>query len=254
MLRRSADAVALALSWLTVLPLRGPSQIDRTVAGRAITAAPVAGVVLAAVSVAVGMLGYATGAPPLVTGLLCVGVLALATRGMHVDGLSDTADGLGCYGPPERAREIMHSGGAGPFGVVALLVVSGLQAVAFGTLAHGREWWALAFAVFAGRIAVVVACRRGWSAAPGSGFGTLVAGSQRTAVVVAWTTVAVVSAAVALPGPMWAGPVALVVILLASGLFTRHCVVRFGGVNGDVLGAVSEGTVAAVAVVAATLL
>ncbi|MEU5843171.1 adenosylcobinamide-GDP ribazoletransferase [Rhodococcus sp. NPDC047139] len=254
MVRNWLGAVALALSWLTVLPARGPAEIDRTVAGRAISMAPVAGCTLAAAAAATCLGAAALGAPPLVTGLLCVGVLTVGTRGMHIDGLSDTADGLGCYGPPERAREVMHSGGAGPFGVAALVVVLGLQAASFGALADAHAWWAVTCAVFTGRVAVVAACRRGVSAAPGSGFGALVSGTQGFVPIALWSLAAASLSAVCLPGPLWAGPLVVVVVLVAAVVFARHCSARFGGMNGDVLGAVSEGTVAAVAVAAATLI
>ncbi|MBH0121746.1 adenosylcobinamide-GDP ribazoletransferase [Rhodococcus sp. HM1] len=238
----------LALSWLTVLPVRGPADIDRAAAARAIRAAPVTGILLGAAAAGVLWLLLAAGCAPPLAGLLCVGFLAVATRGMHIDGLSDTADGLGCYGPPERAREVMHSGGAGPFGVATLVVVLGAQAWSFGILAEARAWPAVVLAVAAGRIAVVLACRNGIVASPGSGFGALVAGTQSWASVFGWPLLAAVAGVWCVPATAWLGPIVVLVALALSALFVRHCVVRFEGVNGDVLGAALEGTVAAVAI------
>ncbi|WP_068165117.1 adenosylcobinamide-GDP ribazoletransferase [Rhodococcus phenolicus] len=238
----------LALSWLTVLPVRGPADIDRSAATRAIRAAPVTGLLLGAATAVLLWLLVAAGCAPPLAGLLAVGFLAVATRGMHVDGLSDTADGLGCYGPPARAREVMHTGGAGPFGVVTLIVVLGAQAWSFGVLAEARAWPAVVLAVVAGRVAVVLACRIGIDAAPGSGFGALVAGTQSWSGVLGWPLLAAVAAVWCVPGRPWLGPVVVLAALVLSVLFVRHCVARFEGVNGDVLGAALEGTVAAVAV------
>ncbi len=126
--------LALALSWLTVLPVRTGAPDARTAAA-ALRWAPIVGALVGALTGAVAEGAVAVGVPPLVSGLLAVGAGALATRGMHVDGLADTADGLGCYGPPERALAVMRDGGAGPFAVVTLLVVLGSQAGALATLA-----------------------------------------------------------------------------------------------------------------------
>jgi len=107
----------LALSWLTVLPLR-VDDVDRKAAGRAIAYTPIVGVLLGAFVVGVLKLFAISNISALVAGFLAVGVVALCTRGMHLDGLADTADGLGCYGPPERALQVMKDGGAGPFALL----------------------------------------------------------------------------------------------------------------------------------------
>ncbi|MFE4502301.1 adenosylcobinamide-GDP ribazoletransferase [Rhodococcus sp. NPDC056743] len=244
------SGVPLAFSWLTVLPVRGPSDIDRTAGRRAIAAAPLTGIALGAFAVAVLWGATSIGLNPYLAGLLTVGALALGTRGMHVDGLADTVDGLGCYGPPERAREVMHSGGAGPFGVAALFIVLGLQAASFGVLAGADSpphWAGVVVAVAAGRVAVVFACRRGIPASSATGFGALVADSQPWWAAAVWTA-PLLAASILVTDRWWLGPLVTAVALLISIACVRHCVRRFGGLNGDVLGFALESTVTITAV------
>ncbi|WP_068275253.1 adenosylcobinamide-GDP ribazoletransferase [Aldersonia kunmingensis] len=239
--------IALALSWLTVLPVRSRGTIDRAAAGRAIAAVPLVGALLGAVAAALLWALTEAGLGAELAGLLSVAALALLTRGMHIDGLADTFDGLGCYGPPERAQEVMRSGGVGPFGVAALLVALLAQAFAFGALAADGEWAAVVLAVAAGRVAVVLACRQGVAAFSDTGFGALVAGTQPLWRGVAWSALLVVAATWVLQTP-WQGPLVAVVAVAASTLLAWHCARRFGGINGDVLGAVVEVTVTLTAV------
>ncbi|MBL1079920.1 adenosylcobinamide-GDP ribazoletransferase [Nocardia sp. 2] len=242
------NGLRLALSWLTVLPVRGPEQVDRGSAGRAIAWAPVVGALVGAGAAGLLWALGALGASWLLAGFVAVAGLALITRGMHIDGLADTMDGLGSYGPPERAREIMKSGGAGPFGVAALVFAIAVQAISFAALAGAGHWLAVVLAVVAGRIAVVLACRRGIEAAPGAGFGALVAGTQSPVAGYGWGGIALVAAVFA-TGHWWLGPIAVVGALAVSARLVRHCVRRFGGLNGDVLGAVVELATAVVAAV-----
>ncbi|GII55421.1 adenosylcobinamide-GDP ribazoletransferase [Planotetraspora thailandica] len=254
---------------LTVFPVRF-GDVDREVAGRGMALAPFAGMLVGLVSSAVLLLvSYASGSAPLAS-VLAVASTAWLTRGLHLDGLADLADGLGSGKPAGPALDIMKKSDIGPFGVMTLVFTLLTQIAALslvqrpGMPAIGPL--ALVTSCTAGRLAVTWACRDGVPSARPGGLGALVAGAVRRS----WAVAATVVSASVLGGAAWAaahwaasppgsdaglrlrdtlgGPPATVAACLlavgaglaAAAVLRRRAVRRLGGVTGDVFGALIE--------------
>jgi adenosylcobinamide-GDP ribazoletransferase len=239
------SGLRLAVTLLTAIPLPGGRSggaagraPSRRTAAAAMAWAPAVGLLLGAAAAAVLELAARrahTG--PLLAAVLAVAALALLTRGLHLDGLADTADGLGSRRSAGEALAIMKRSDIGPFGVVTLVLTLLIQVAALAQAqALGRGAPAVLAAVVTGRLALPWACRRGVPAARGTGLGALVAGTVPLAVPVALT-------AAALAGAYPFGivvPIAVAAGLAASLALTALAVRRLGGITGDVLGALVE--------------
>src|SRR5213080_4777965 len=131
-----------ALALFTVLPVGHPSDLDRAEAVAALRWFPLLGASLGAVAglPAVAVLHRAPHAQ-LLGAVLSVLLLALLTRGLHLDGLADTLDGLGSRAPAESALEIMRRSDVGPFGVIAIVSVLLIDVAALASYDGECVWW-----------------------------------------------------------------------------------------------------------------
>ncbi|MFI7532103.1 adenosylcobinamide-GDP ribazoletransferase [Streptosporangium sp. NPDC049376] len=243
-----ADGLRLAAGTLSVLPA-GIGVVDRRAGGVAMTVAPFAGALLGGACAAVLAVAVWLGLAPPLASALAVAALALLTRGLHLDGLADLADGLGSAKPAEQALDIMKKSDIGPFGVVTLVLTLLIQVTALAQVtASGTGPAALVTACATGRLALTWACRSGVPAARPGGLGSLVAGTVRPGPALTVTALTLLGAALAGPRAV----LAVLVGLLAAWALRRRAVRRLGGVTGDVLGALVETATAAALVVCAT--
>lgn len=250
-----------ALGMFTVIPVP-PMVLERDAAARAVRWLPAVGLVLAVPAAGIMLAVEVSGGPVLrrlLASTLAVAVLALLTGGLHLDGLTDTVDGLASRRPPDEALAIMRRGDAGPLGVATLILVLLLQVTSLATLPAGLPAAAaLVLAAVTARVAVVQGTGPAFPAARPEGFGALVAGATPvqarlatvTTLLVAVTVTGELAGGIRLAGRGLAGTGAG---LLAGVLLCRAARARLGGLTGDVFGAVIEVATATTLLVLAVL-
>lgn len=257
----AAAELRAATALLTRLPVRLPD-------GRSGSAAfPVVGAALGAIAAVPAVL--LAGSAPAMGAMLALGVLAVATGVLHLDGLADTADALAAP-DAARAEAARRDPRIGAAGAVALVLVLGAGA---GALLAIPQWGLVGALVVAGAasraVPAVAAPVLGGGADGAQGFGAWFAGmSGRGGAIVALATAALATIAAGLV--TWRlspdtgagattvlGPVLVALVGLGTGLAVGWLLLawlrrQFGRLVGDHYGAAIEVTfLAALAVQAA---
>lgn len=230
---------------------RRPIRLGPGGVGRAIGLAPLVAVMvwLPAAGVQLAFRILLDGSGSLLVPSLSLATVAVLTGGLHLDGLADVGDALGSRKPAAQALAIMKDPHVGALGAVTVLFVVFAQIGALG-LAIGRHHGTVSLltALLAGALAIVHGCRTGIPAARIDGLGAGVIGSvsRRRAILdtLAVLAVAIVAGKLDYDGGRFRESAhALVAVLAAvavAELGRRLLVRRFGGLTGDMFGALVE--------------
>jgi len=220
-----------AAQFLTRVPIRLRTAPDLA------AAVPWFPVVGALIGAAVGLVaaGLMEVVPASVAAAVAIIVGLVLTGAFHEDGLADTADALGGM-TPERRREILKDSRHGSYGVAAMCTTIVLRIVCVASLGPAAAFAGLVAAHALGRGAAVAAMVIG-RPAPHEGLG-----ADYTRVLARRSAAVGVLAALAigaLVSGWWVGPLAFAVALGAAAVI-RLAHRAFGGVSGDLLGAVEQ--------------
>jgi adenosylcobinamide-GDP ribazoletransferase len=174
--------------------------------------------------------------PPALTGILVVTLSAALSGALHLDGLTDTFDGLGAQVSREDRLRIMRDPHVGAFGATALVLVLATKATAIATLADRHQLRALIVAA-----AVARSCPMGlarlFPAARTGGLGKTFADQVSNAHVAATGALVVFIAALSgMSRPWMACTIGVIAAVLTGTMAYR----QLGGITGDVLGASIE--------------
>lgn len=239
---RTGFLTAVGLFTIVPAPYR---DIDRTNARRAVRALPWLGLVVGLVAAATAWLvGLRTG--PLFAAVVGVLVPVALTGAMHLDGLADTADGLGSRRSAADALDVMRRSDIGPMGVVSIVLVLLVQVAAIASVINpGEQVVVIALQPLVGRVTILAATTSRIPMARTDGFGALVGGVTTPLGAVVGHVLAVVLCGVlgwwraGIDGGLALGASCLVAWGIAS-IWRRHLSRRIGGLTGDTFGSLIE--------------
>ncbi len=176
--------------------------------------------------------------PPLVNALLIV-ALVILTGGMHLDGLSDTCDGLGGQKTVEERWQVMHDSRSGSFGVVGVVLLLLVKYVSLSSLPPSLMMTALIFMPVVSRWAMVYAVFT-YSYARPAGLGKIFKQGTRWYSFTAATAITFAIAIALIPLFHLGGLLIILCIWLITTVVATYLKSKFAGLTGDTYGAINE--------------
>jgi len=168
--RSLLDQLIAAIRFLTIIPVPGAMAAGERLLATAIALFPLVGVLIGGLLALVGLVANRLWGDG-VRAVAIVAIWGVLTAGLHLDGLSDTFDGVMSWRSPERKLEIMRDSRIGVMGALALLAVLGLKTALLS--AAGAWTIALLVAPTLGRWAICYGLCR-YPSARADGLGAMV--------------------------------------------------------------------------------
>jgi adenosylcobinamide-GDP ribazoletransferase len=228
--------ILMALSFLTILPVGRFICADEKALVRAMAFYPLVGLVI---GLLVAFVQYLLSflLPKALVLWLVIGLLGLVTRGLHLDGLADTIDGLACGGTRERILEVMRDSRIGAFGVIGLIFLIGAKYLSLDHISASSLSYSLILMIVVGRYSMVMVCYRSSYARSEGGLAKPVTQylGPREMVLSSVTALVISLVLMGLKGlGIFAG---VSLFSLGYRFFFKK---RLGGITGDVLGGANE--------------
>lgn len=236
-LLRWREDIRVALAFLTIVPVRLPETLAATPVGAAVRAFPIAGLAVGAVGGGVYAGITLVGLAPVIGAILAVAAMAIATGGLHEDGLADFADALGARGDRDKRLAVMRDSRLGAMGALGLMLVTGMRVAALALAASPLDGALMILAAASGSRASLPAIMYLMKPARGDGLGFAAGRPDRRRVVDAGMLGLLI--VVAALGPVVTLPV-VVVLSLGVLAVARLAERRLGGYTGDVLGCIQQ--------------
>lgn len=230
-----------ALKFLTIIPLFRQRQDSLEEIGGSLVYYPVVGLIIGLILTGLNWLFGLLLPPSLTNGLLIVSWVII-TGALHLDGFSDTCDGIAGHKPAEARWQVMRDSRTGAFGVVGVVLLLLMKYVSLNNiptpllpstllLIPVLSRWAMVYAIFA------------YPYARPEGLGKTIkqaASWQRFTVATVITLLLAILLVRLTFGSYLAGPAIMLGIWVIIMVVATFFKTMFAGLTGDNYGAINE--------------
>jgi adenosylcobinamide-GDP ribazoletransferase len=226
------------VQFLTSIPVPLKGELTPEQLGRSTTYFPLVGLGIGGILAGLNWV-FNLALPAPVTNALLITALVILTGAIHLDGLSDTCDGMAGHKTVKERWQVMHDSRAGAFGVVGIILVLLVQYVTLNSVPADKMTAVLLLMPTVSRWAMVYAIYA-FPYARKEGLGTAYKAATRWPQFMIATIITLAIAGALYPLINVTGFIAFGgVLVIATGL-AFYFKYKFAGLTGDTYGAINE--------------
>lgn len=229
-------AFLAAVRFLTIIPIQWNTEHDGDYFRKSMLFFPLVGLLIGALGYSLTLFSLWIFPQPVVA-CIVVCYLAFISGGLHLDGLSDSGDGLLSSRPRDRSMEIMKDSRVGAMGVIVTILVLLAKFAALISIDEQLLAVTVLFMPLTGRVVILCTMAALPYARKEGGIGSLFYSDSIKRLAFFSLLVLIGFLLLLTPGKLFT---VLLGVLFVFVVFNRWCKSKIGGATGDTLGANCE--------------